>query len=76
VVFKMKKIKTVDWIWFRFNDIISYCDRDDIPIQQWLVDDFKKRCYYLRTLDDNDIWAKILKEFDINFDDCLLRENS
>lgn len=67
-------MKTFDWIWFQFYDILFYLDSEEPPMVQWLVDDFKKQCYFNNIYSDDEIWFIILRKFDKWFDDFMWLE--
>jgi len=67
-------MRTYDWMWYRFSDILFYMDCEYPQVQQWLVEDFKKECYYNRIYDDDDIWLTIIRKFEKYFDEFMWRE--
>jgi hypothetical protein len=69
-------MKTFDWLWFRFNDILFYLDSEEPLIVQWLVDDIRKEVHYYNNgvFSDDEIWFIILCKFDQWFDEFMWLE--
>jgi len=69
-------MKTFDWLWFRFNDILFYLDSEEPPMVQWLVDDIRKEVLYYNNgvFSDDEIWFIILRKFDQWFDEFMWLE--